>query len=425
MESSKTSAAQSEAIEAVQDNHGTNIVPAGHQAASVVPSVEPSAIPSVIPSVAAPAAAPAPALAAAPTADAAAMQTDAALTLMSTNVFNLKQDEPQLAQQLLAHLGALREFWNKQLQDLKDFKVLFADAEQRVEHVFFVLNKTINALAEDQQLQLLQPTAKLLNDLDAQVREVAEMLRKLEQQFTAPHLINSNTISNFNAFVSSLVKPKHVQAGEKTFVSKLQCPLNLKNDLPVYYGATMDNLHVDWDDILYWRLKRDIETVVKLNQEKLFEMIESKFKGRDFEKLVADILSAQGFHVKLSPQGPDGGVDLVAVTQDEDYQELRLCVQVKSSINNTMLNVLTQLSGVMHKFKADYGLLVAWGGFEQRAYLEKNRTFFQIKMWDKHDIVKNFVECYSRLPLRYQHSMPLRKVWVLQHIGSALKKTPS
>lgn len=56
----------------------------------------------------------------------------------------------------------------------------------------------------------------------------------------------------------------------------------------------------------------------------------TRFKGYDFENFVANILNAMGYRTKVSKQGGDSGIGIVAY---KDEFPPRICVQVKSIDN--------------------------------------------------------------------------------------------
>jgi restriction system protein len=47
-------------------------------------------------------------------------------------------------------------------------------------------------------------------------------------------------------------------------------------------------------------------------------------------RLVTAILEAQGYKVRVSPEGPDGGVDIIASRGAFGFEQLRFAIQVKS-----------------------------------------------------------------------------------------------
>lgn len=88
------------------------------------------------------------------------------------------------------------------------------------------------------------------------------------------------------------------------------------------------------------------------------DYVGSHFHGHEFTRLVAAVLQAQGYATEVAPPGPDGGVDIVAGSGPMGFDPPRICVQVKSGVQTTKVNVLRELEGTLNSFGADYGLLV-------------------------------------------------------------------
>lgn len=154
----------------------------------------------------------------------------------------------------------------------------------------------------------------------------------------------------------------------------------------------------------------DIEQFAR---DQIIAYINTKFKGHDLERLVGAILEAQGYKVKIAPEGPDGGVDIIAGRGSLGFDPPRLAVQVKSSDSPADVSVLRELQGVMSTFGADLGLIVAWGGYRGTVEKEAARQFFKIRLWDSNDLVSTLQEYYDRLPDAFQAELPLKRIWVL------------
>jgi restriction system protein len=103
--------------------------------------------------------------------------------------------------------------------------------------------------------------------------------------------------------------------------------------------------------------------------------------------LVAAILEAQGYKLQISPEGPDGGIDIIAGRGALGFESPRLAVQVKSGDAPVDVKVLRELQGVMKNFGAEQGLVVAWGGYRQSVPREATRLFFEIRLWDSDDLI--------------------------------------
>jgi restriction system protein len=83
----------------------------------------------------------------------------------------------------------------------------------------------------------------------------------------------------------------------------------------------------------------------------------------DFQKLVAELLLAMGYHIPfLAPPGPDGGVDIVAYTDPLGTVTPRIMVQVKHRDQKVNVRDVRELEGLLRR-DGDIGLIVSSGGF--------------------------------------------------------------
>lgn len=142
------------------------------------------------------------------------------------------------------------------------------------------------------------------------------------------------------------------------------------------------------------------------------QKIERDFKGHELARLTGAVLEAQGYEVKVSPPGPDGGVDVLAGRGGLGLEAPRICVQVKSGVTVSDVTVFRGLQGAMSSFGADYGLLVSWGGFTRSLQLEARQHHFKIRLWDQGDLVDALFDIYDKLPEATQAKLPLERIWV-------------
>jgi len=138
-----------------------------------------------------------------------------------------------------------------------------------------------------------------------------------------------------------------------------------------------------------------------------------KFRGHELARLVAGILVAEGYKTLVSPPGADGGVDIVAGKGPMGFDEPRLAVQVKSSDSPVDVTVIRELQGVMPRFGAEHGLVVAWGGFKDSVLREARQLQFSIRLWDAGDLVDALEAAYERLSPELRAELPLQRLWAL------------
>jgi restriction system protein len=141
--------------------------------------------------------------------------------------------------------------------------------------------------------------------------------------------------------------------------------------------------------------------------------IQARFREHALAQLVNAVLAADGWATRLSPPGPDGGVDILAGRGPFGLDAPRLCVQVKSQNSPADVTVFRTLQGSMQSFKAEQGLLVCWGGFNKVLLNEARQGHFMVRLWDSRDLVEAIYRTYEKLPAEIQAELPLKRVWML------------
>lgn len=153
--------------------------------------------------------------------------------------------------------------------------------------------------------------------------------------------------------------------------------------------------------------------LAQLAHDQIVAHIQAHFRGHDLARLVDAVLTADGWTTKVSPPGPDGGVDILAGRGSLGLDEPRLCVQVKSQVSPADVTVLRTLQGSMQTFTAKQGLLVCWGGFNAAVLREARQSHFSVRLWESRDLVEAIYRNYERLPAEIQAELPLKRIWAL------------
>ena len=150
-------------------------------------------------------------------------------------------------------------------------------------------------------------------------------------------------------------------------------------------------------------------------QAKADEMISdllSRIDGYEFQKLVAGLLRAMGFRTKVSPPGPDGGVDIRAFPDAFGFQAPRIRVQVKHRKGQATQQEVQQFAGATSASGESYnGLFVSTGGFTSHASREAEKHP-NITLIDRDSFVNFLLEHYDKLEPQYQATVPLRRVYI-------------
>lgn len=154
----------------------------------------------------------------------------------------------------------------------------------------------------------------------------------------------------------------------------------------------------------------DVEQVAG---DQIAQYVRARFKGHDLARLVEGILKAQGYTTYRSPEGPDGGVDILAGAGPLGFGSPRLCVQVKSQDAPVGRPDIDQLLGVMDKVRAPEGLFVSWSGFRQRVFKEMSPSFFRVRLWTQKELLEQLFANYDRLDDDLKAELPLKRIWTI------------
>jgi restriction system protein len=151
----------------------------------------------------------------------------------------------------------------------------------------------------------------------------------------------------------------------------------------------------------------------ELAQDQIQQLILSRFKGHGLTRLVDGILRAQGYSTYVSPEGADGGADILAGAGPLGFGKPRLCVEVKSGDSPIDRPTVDKLLGAVTKFGADQGLFVSMSGFKGNVEKELAGSFFRVRLWSRKELFEQLFQVYERLDDELKAQLPLRRVWMV------------
>jgi restriction system protein len=125
------------------------------------------------------------------------------------------------------------------------------------------------------------------------------------------------------------------------------------------------------------------------------------------------LLRAEGYTTYRSPEGADGGVDILAGSGPLGFQRPKLCVEVKSGDTPIDRPSVDKLRGAVSKFGADEGLFVSWSGYKGNVQKELATSFFKVRLWGQSEVMEKIFEVYERLESDIKAELPLGRFWTL------------
>ena len=131
---------------------------------------------------------------------------------------------------------------------------------------------------------------------------------------------------------------------------------------------------------------------------------------REMEHLVAAILRAMGYKTRVTPVGPDRGVDVLASPDGLGLQEPCIKAQVKHRQGTQIgsQEIRSFLGGLRERNR---GLYVSTGGFTKEAKYEAERATVPCTLIDLEDIASLVMDNYENFDLEGRALIPLVKVY--------------
>lgn len=169
---------------------------------------------------------------------------------------------------------------------------------------------------------------------------------------------------------------------------------------PLFTEGNKDNLEDEEEAVVI----EDLKSKAKL-------MIEDKIDKLDpwqMQDLVGGLLQAMKYNVKISPKGPDGGVDILAYKDAFGFEQPIIKVQVKHRKSTAPAPEIQQILGA-NPLKANC-LFVSTGGFTSQAVKVAKQN--QVKLIDLEELVQLIIEWYERMPNDIRALIPLQKMYV-------------
>lgn len=151
----------------------------------------------------------------------------------------------------------------------------------------------------------------------------------------------------------------------------------------------------------------------ELARDQIARLIAARFKGHGLTRLVEAILKAQGYTTYRSPEGADGGVDILAGAGPLGFGSPRLCVEVKSESGPIDRSTVDKLLGAVQKFGADEGLFVSWSGFKGNVQKELAASFFRVRLWTQKELLEQLFAHYDQLDEDLKAELPLKRIWMV------------
>lgn len=151
------------------------------------------------------------------------------------------------------------------------------------------------------------------------------------------------------------------------------------------------------------------EDIEETTRDFILKTLSQELKGHPLADFIAHLLNTMGYRTRVSPEGPDGGVDIIAHKDELGFEPPIIKVQVKSSDGNIGDPATAALYGKVGP--NEHGLLIALGGFTNQA-LSFAKSKSNLRLIDGPQLVSLILAHYEDLDSRYKGILPLKRVYV-------------
>jgi len=157
------------------------------------------------------------------------------------------------------------------------------------------------------------------------------------------------------------------------------------------------------------------EDIEETTRDFVLKRLAQELKGHPFAEFAGHLLNTMGYRTRVSAEGPDGGIDVIAHKDELGFEPPIIKVQVKSgegSIGDPVVSSLYGKVGVN-----EFGLLITLGTYTTQAKAFA-RSKSNLRLIDGEELVHLIFQHYDQFDSRYKGLLPLRRVYVPEVIES-------
>lgn len=152
-----------------------------------------------------------------------------------------------------------------------------------------------------------------------------------------------------------------------------------------------------------------VEDIEETTKDFILKTLAQDLKGHPFAQFVAHLLNAMGYRTRVSPEGPDGGIDIVAHKDELGFEPPIIKVQVKSTEGKIgQPDVAALVGNISHN---EHGLLVTLGSFTSQATTYA-RGKSNLRLIDGESLIDLIFAHYEQFDSRYKGILTLKRVYV-------------
>lgn len=137
--------------------------------------------------------------------------------------------------------------------------------------------------------------------------------------------------------------------------------------------------------------------------------LHTELTGYDFEHFIAHLMEGMGYTARVSQKSGDGGVDVIAHTDQLGFQPPIIKIQCKRQTGQIGEPEVSQLLGTLGE--GEYALFVTLGSYTRQARI-RERNNPRLRLLDGEELVEMILNHYPRMSPRYRRILPLKQIYV-------------
>lgn len=159
-----------------------------------------------------------------------------------------------------------------------------------------------------------------------------------------------------------------------------------------------------------------VSEIEQNTKDYIVKRLSQQLKGHPFAHFIAHLLQRMGYRTRVSPEGPDGGIDVIAHKDEMGFEPPIVKVQVKSNDGSIGDPAVSALYGKIGS--GEFGLFIILGTFTKQA-VNFAASKSNLRLIDGDQLVDLILEHYEQFDSKYKGLLPLKQVYIPESLEDA------
>lgn len=141
----------------------------------------------------------------------------------------------------------------------------------------------------------------------------------------------------------------------------------------------------------------------------IIRRLHTELSGYDFEDFVTHLMECMGYYARKTQKSGDGGVDVIAHTDQLGFQPPIIKIQCKRQTAQIGEQLVSQLLGTLGE--GEFAMFVTLGSYTAPARARERNTP-RLRLVDGEQLVEMTLTAYPKMSPRYRRILPLKQIYV-------------